>query len=948
MKIYKSEFDILSGFVQQAKERDDIELELVFQNVNINSYQRMKTYLNQDSFELLGTEKMLRIFPTSSKNVRITVEGEEAIQYYCSKNKLARDTFLIETKTRLGKHDFTDLHTRVNMKREIQTDYAISKLAKEGKYYRLIERMSYQSADGLFRFDISCIRTNIGRKPATSFLRSNILSSPKLYEIEVEMMSNEASSKELITKMMKYISHYNFVISEFRHVLREKEEQVVMEKYLSLIGTTNPRFFWIGPKPVSLEHQHIQKETQPNLLQGYCATEKADGLRCLIYVDDVGSCYAITMNGKVYSLKYSTEDTKFRNSILDAEYVFQDKEGNRLEYFGIFDIYYKNGENIMSLPFVSREKETRSRIKEFSSFRFRSKQIQVNPKTFLVPPKNDDIWKVSNELIRRMDNGTFPYYTDGLIYQPMDLVVGGTFESNEVPANTGKTWSSVFKWKPPEDNSIDFLVKLDKRKYSKNVDPSSGDIRHIATCGLFVSGFKENICELMYKEQITSNMGEIPFQPPNPPLKDSAIMKLFVEHPTSYPKTLEGDSIENNTVVECRYDITKPVGFRWIPMRIRYDKTAAYKSSHKDRKTLSMNFTDTANSIWELTHNPITKDMITSGIFHISDDELLNSNVQAGNYYNREGSRQESRMITLQRFHNDVIKRDMMIQKYVQKGNSLLDLACGKGGDLYKWIHSGVDWVLGVDINHDNIHNGKDGICSRYINIRNKRRGNIPNMAFVVCDSAKPIKELRSYENEFDRTIINTVFHGENSRYSLLQKMKNKGEEGFDVIEMMFAIHYLMKDKQTLDSFMDNVVENIRPGGIFMFNSLNGKRVHEFMKSREFYRARLESDPVSKPSLWEIRKQYTVENPKNTLPDDETCLGKKISVYVESINNVFEEYLVNYEYLETYLREKGFEKVEQRDFEDIHVADYLQKYPMTRFEREYSYLHSFAVYRKVN
>jgi 2-polyprenyl-3-methyl-5-hydroxy-6-metoxy-1,4-benzoquinol methylase len=541
----------------------------------------------------------------------------------------------------------------------------------------------------------------------------------------------------------------------------------------------------------------------------------------------------------------------------------------------------------------------------------------------------------------------------------MNLVVGGTTDNNEVPSNTGKTWGSVFKWKPPEDNSIDFLVKLDKRKYVKNVDPSSGQVRYIATCGLFVTGFRDDMCELMYKEFNTTNMGEIPFQPANPPMNDSAIMKLFVDHASSYPKTKEGDSIENNTIVECRYEIDKQEGFRWVPMRVRYDKTAAYKSSRKDRKTLSMNFVDTANSIWELTHFPITRDMVTSGIFNISEDEMLNQNVQDGAYYNRVGTRQESRMLTLQRFHNDIIKRKMMIEKYVEKGGALLDLACGKGGDLYKWINAEVGWVMGVDINNDNIHNGKDGICSRYVNIRNRRRGDIPPMAFVVCDSAKPINELRSYDNEFDRMVVNNIFNGVGApKFSLLEKLQGKAAEGFDVIEMMFAIHYLMKDKSTLDAFMKNVTDNIKPGGIFMFNSLNGKRVHRLLRDTDYYRGRLETDPKNQPSLWEIKKHYGEgggegeaggeEGVAGDLADDETCLGKKISVYVETINNVFEEYLVNYEYLEVYLREKGFEKVEQHDFEDIHAGDdNREKYPMTRFEREYSYLHTFAVYRKV-
>jgi hypothetical protein len=37
------------------------------------------------------------------------------------------------------------------------------------------------------------------------------------------------------------------------------------------------------------------------------------------------------------------------------------------------------------------------------------------------------------------------------------------------------------------------------------------------------------------------------------------------------------------------------------------------------------------------------------------------------------------------------------------RGNTLIDYAVGKGGDLSKWISAGVDFVFGVDVSRDNI-----------------------------------------------------------------------------------------------------------------------------------------------------------------------------------------------------------------------------------------------------
>ena len=50
----------------------------------------------------------------------------------------------------------------------------------------------------------------------------------------------------------------------------------------------------------------------------------------------------------------------------------------------------------------------------------------------------------------------------------------------------------------------------------------------------------------------------------------------------------------------------------------------------------------------------------------------------------------------LKRYHNK-IKR-MLIQRFAKDCSALLDLACGRGGDLMKWVDAGVKYVRGYDI----------------------------------------------------------------------------------------------------------------------------------------------------------------------------------------------------------------------------------------------------------
>ena len=56
-------------------------------------------------------------------------------------------------------------------------------------------------------------------------------------------------------------------------------------------------------------------------------------------------------------------------------------------------------------------------------------------------------------------------------------------------------------------------------------------------------------------------------------------------------------------------------------------------------------------------------------------------------YYNRITSSGETTTRGLRDFHNLVVKR-ALIGGVSRRGNTLIDFAVGKGGDLPKWIHA--------------------------------------------------------------------------------------------------------------------------------------------------------------------------------------------------------------------------------------------------------------------
>ena len=64
------------------------------------------------------------------------------------------------------------------------------------------------------------------------------------------------------------------------------------------------------------------------------------------------------------------------------------------------------------------------------------------------------------------DGTMFEYETDGLIFTPCDKSIGSN-KTGEITGPRKTTWPYSLKWKPPEYNTIDFLVSTKKNERKK-------------------------------------------------------------------------------------------------------------------------------------------------------------------------------------------------------------------------------------------------------------------------------------------------------------------------------------------------------------------------------------------------------------------------------------------------------------------------------------------------
>ncbi|XP_056262970.1 mRNA cap guanine-N7 methyltransferase-like isoform X2 [Pseudoliparis swirei] len=117
---------------------------------------------------------------------------------------------------------------------------------------------------------------------------------------------------------------------------------------------------------------------------------------------------------------------------------------------------------------------------------------------------------------------------------------------------------------------------------------------------------------------------------------------------------------------------------------------------------------------------------------------------------------------------------------------SVLDLGCGKGGDLLKWRRGGIDHLVCADIAAVSVEQCQ----SRYEDMKKKSHANekIFSAQFITADCAKEV---------------------------LSEKLENP-EQMFDICSCQFVYHYSFESEPKADMMLRNACECLKPGGFFI------------------------------------------------------------------------------------------------------------------------------------
>ncbi len=938
--------------------------------------------------------------------------------------------------------------TEETVKKGIQY-YILENWRKSKKEFRFINRVSFAHPDHPFIVDISITKfgdrspDRFGRENRGPMIRvytleeSNVFNNQEGYEIEIEVNNKLIgpstlfnTPRTIVDSLRKVIKYVLSGLQGTNYPISYPEQNHIIETYMKMIWKDDhdPKKFvssknFIGPNSITLQLKNIapfdSNSNEPNIRKDFVVTEKADGERHLMLISSDGKIYLINTNMDVIFTGAKTINKECFNTILDGELISHDKNGKFINLYAGFDIYFVKNTDVRSYTFMlletekdiyksryqllkyieynlkplsimdtsrKEEKTIKDMVEKYKTGQEFMSPIRFSVKEFFPNTNKQTIFEGCNTILQKEREGRFEYTTDGLIFTHAFYGVGATDIGKPGP-KTKITWEYSFKWKPPQYNTIDFLITTLKGPNGDDViksyyedginNDASVQYNEYKTIELRC-GFKEskdgyiNPCQDVIDDRIPEvtqryedkqDNDYVPkrFYPTEPYDPNAGICNIMLRMDGSGGKKMfseENEVFEDNTIVEFRYDLDKEEGWKWIPLRVRHDKTAKMRRGEKEYG----NAYKVCNENWKSIHptGRITEDMLCTGL------NIPTISVSEDIYYNTPAGKFKTE--AMKNFHNLYVKKSLIVGASKQ-GDTLIDFACGKAGDLPKWISAKLSFVFGVDISKDNLENRLDGACARFLNMK-KTNKNVPYALFVNGNSAFNIKDGSAMLNDKAKQITAAVF-GKGPKESEkigrgVARQYGKGVDGFNVASCQFAVHYFFENPDTLKGFMKNIAECTKQNCYFIGTCYDGKLVfNELKKTKTGDSVKIVEDGRK---IWEITKGYGGD----TFDDDSSSIGYRIDVYQESINQTISEYLVNFDYFNRVMSAYGFEIISREEAKDLGLPDgsglfselflnmldeisknkfkakdYDQAPFMTAPEKKISFLNRYFVYKKI-
>jgi len=848
------------------------------------------------------------------------------------------------------------------------------------KKYTIYKKIKYVDKINDIEYVTTLIKKNKEDDTFENFKSSNIIKELQNYQFSIIIKNSIDISKilESIVKMLQYITLYPNIM------FKEDQKKILLE-YNDLIkkdiriSSYNKKDFipLLTPKPITLEKINLIDPKEfgaVSILDGYTVTEKADGERLLLYINNNGNIYTINNTYNIFDTGLVAQSNLY-NSLIDGEYVTCDKriDNSTKHLFAAFDMFYIKGKNITSLPLIA-EKENNSR---YNYLKFAKNNIDSSKSTIEFTVKNfyynDDKKNILNYCGDILTNyKSYPYEIDGLIFTPSKLPLYSYYSNKPVQLTDNVRWDRLFKWKPPEQNTIDFLVK-----YGKIIRENGQKYRELKLYVGYNSNQWEDIgpnkgLKLRYDHKFAKEQrySYTLYKPvlfkPNIYFTTGVEIAYVKINSKDEIRTDDNQIIEDNSIIEFNYNnnINISVHHRWNPLRIRDDKTRLFK---KGEISKTMNDLNIAINIWRSIHNSVTNAMIMG-----NEDLYINNTYNENSidkvldsddvYYSRNIPRESLLSVHMLNFHNQCIKKKLY--EFSSNRSSLLELCGGEGGDMNRWLEYNYSFILSIDLVKQNIYNPRSGGYSRLIKKKNQSRKMndkvyFPDIVFAVGDCSIPINTgecAKIVGDEESENILKIVMNKHRNNQHHLRHIAGKGSDKFAVCSCQFAIHYFFENEEKLNGFLSNVTNNLKKDGIFFATFMDGNSVITELQNSDnniikgIKHLNHDDDAIT----WAIIRKFDLNTTNK--------YGRQIGVFIENTQKIIPEYLVDLDLLIKKAKEYNLEFVESNTFEKdfniikdtitdtanlSRIQNDIIELDKDEVQKKFSFLNRYIIFKKI-
>ena len=265
-------------------------------------------------------------------------------------------------------------------------------------------------------------------------------------------------------------------------------------------------------------------------------------------------------------------------------------------------------------------------------------------------------------------------------------------------------------------------------------------------------------------------------------------------------------------------------------------------------------------------------------------------------YQNRK-ERARSYFFNMRRFHN-MIKRNLY-DRYTSNIDALLDLACGKGGDLDKWVSNNIKNVVGYDINEKSIREAKRRV-SEYRNIGNT--------------------SVEVHVKDLSRNVVDSL-----------------RDKKFDVVTSMFAFHYFFESNETFNNVMKSIENNLKYGGYFIGTMFDGESIKKLVKDSGEFELKDNNELRFRLKTYQRLTSEVFDN--------------RLSVFLKDtvLDEPMDEYVVYFDKFVELMKVRGFELVESKMFNELYdnLNDRNSNDKLNDIEKRISFLNRTFVFKRL-